>query len=93
MVKRDINGVPYTYENKDELAFGTEFEESWDDAMQHAHDVMETEQFANDMKEQNLIETLEHVGMRVFDGDDIQYMLDNGITPDMVGLGKPKNKS
>ena len=26
MIKRDINGVPYTYENKDELAFGTEFE-------------------------------------------------------------------
>ena len=28
MIKRDINGVPYTYENKDELAFGTEFEEA-----------------------------------------------------------------
>ena len=39
-----------------------------------------------------IIEPLKAVGLTVFDGDDIQYMLDNGITPDMVGLGTPKNK-
>ena len=51
MIKRDINGVPYTYENKDELAFGTEFEESWDNAMEYAHHVMSTPEFEKDMKE------------------------------------------
>jgi len=29
-VKRDINGLEFTYENKDELAFGTSFEDSPD---------------------------------------------------------------
>jgi hypothetical protein len=27
IVEKDINGVEYSYENKDELAFGTYFEE------------------------------------------------------------------
>ena len=27
IVEKDINGVEYSYENKDELAFGTEHEE------------------------------------------------------------------
>ena len=27
VVEKDINGVEYSYENKDELAFGTYFEE------------------------------------------------------------------
>ena len=27
VVEKDINGVEYSYENKDELAFGTEYEE------------------------------------------------------------------
>ena len=48
---KDINGVPYTYENKDELAFGTEFEESWDQAMDYAHHVMSTPEFEKDIKE------------------------------------------
>jgi hypothetical protein len=51
MIKRDINGVPYTYENKDELAFGTDFEDSWDNAMAYAHYVMTTPEFEKDMKE------------------------------------------
>tara|TARA_R110000751_G_scaffold22064_1_gene62555 strand:+ start:977 stop:1150 length:174 start_codon:yes stop_codon:yes gene_type:complete len=51
MIKRDINGVPYTYENKDELAFGTEFEESWGQAMDYAHHVMSTPEFEKDIKE------------------------------------------
>lgn len=50
-IKRDINGVPYTYENKDELAFGTDFEDSWDNAMAYAHYVMTTPEFEKDMKE------------------------------------------
>ena len=29
-VKRDINGLEFTYENKDELVFGTSFEDSPD---------------------------------------------------------------
>ena len=51
MIKRDINGVPYTYENKDELTFGTDFEDSWDNAMACAHHVMTTPEFEKDMKE------------------------------------------
>jgi|TARA_R110000851_G_C12694908_1_gene525410 hypothetical protein len=46
-----------------------------------------------DEREQHpVIAPLRAVGMNVFDGDDIQYMLDNNITPDMVGLGTPKDK-
>ena len=40
-----------------------------------------------------VIDNLRNVGLRVFDGDDIKYMLDNGITPDMVGLGTPKDRN
>jgi|TARA_R100000742_G_C4232642_1_gene53885 hypothetical protein len=51
MKRYDINGIPYTYENKDELSFGTDFEDSWGRAMAYAHHVMTTPEFEQDMKE------------------------------------------
>ena len=34
IVEKDINGVEYSYENKDELAFGTYFEEEAEEELE-----------------------------------------------------------
>ena len=34
VVEKDINGVEYSYENKDELAFGTYFEEEAEEELE-----------------------------------------------------------
>ena len=34
IVEKDINGVEYSYENKDELAFGTYFEEEVEEELE-----------------------------------------------------------
>jgi|2_EtaG_2_1085320.scaffolds.fasta_scaffold57674_3 hypothetical protein len=40
---------------------------------------------------EDIKETLKDIGMLVLDEDNIQYMLDNNITPADIGLGnKPK---
>ena len=59
------------------------------DSMEYANEYMKGKEYAKEHDKHSLMETLEHVGMRVFDDAGIQYMLDNGITPDMVGLGEP----
>ena len=46
--KLQEESVPYS-EAVDKL--GTEFEESWDDAMDYAHHVMSTPEFEKDIKE------------------------------------------
>ena len=38
VVEKDINGVEYSYENKDELAFGTEYEEEEVEVTEHVFD-------------------------------------------------------
>ena len=62
------------------------------DSMEYANEYMKGKEYAKEHDKHSLMETLEHVGMRVFDDAGIQYMLDNGITPDMVGLGEPRIK-
>ena len=37
-IARDINGILYAYENKDELAFGTEYEEEEVEVTEHVFD-------------------------------------------------------
>jgi|TARA_R110000796_G_scaffold154515_1_gene271213 hypothetical protein len=62
------------------------------DSMEYANEYMKGKAYAKENDKHSLMDTLEHVGMRVFDDAGIQYMLDNGITPDMIGLGEPRIK-
>jgi hypothetical protein len=79
MTKRDINGLPYIYENKDELAFGTDY--------------MESEEYAKEHDEHNLqssiVNTLDHLGMNVMTEKDIPYLIEHGITLHMLMGAEP----
>jgi hypothetical protein len=45
IVEKDINGVEYSYENKDEIAFGTYFEEESEEDKPREEEIKREEAF------------------------------------------------